>query len=301
MHRNTMTASPSRLISQGPPVGFAPVNTAVQTCYRHPDRRAGVICQRCDRPICPDCMHQASVGFHCPECTKTSGQKVLRAGQLRTKPVVTNALIALNLAVFVAGMGSGLRTRQSVTIDGGLIGLGRLGNGELIGVAEGEWWRMISSGFLHANAIHIGFNMWVLYQLGQLLEPALGRLRFGLVYAVAMVCGAFGVLLLDPNSLTVGASGAVFGLMGAAVAAFRARGINLFDTGLGGAIVLNLVFTFAIPGISIGGHVGGLIGGFVAGTLLLDVGPRYLKDPNLTMAAVVALGLVAVGAGILVA
>jgi membrane associated rhomboid family serine protease len=301
MHRNTMTASPSRLISQGPPVGFAPVNTAVQTCYRHPDRRAGVICQRCDRPICPDCMHQASVGFHCPECTKTSGQKVLRAGQLRTKPVVTNALIALNLAVFVAGMGSGLRTRQSVTIDGGLIGLGRLGNGELIGVAEGEWWRMISSGFLHANAIHIGFNMWVLYQLGQLLEPALGRLRFGLVYAVAMVCGAFGVLLLDPNSLTVGASGAVFGLMGAAVAAFRARGINLFDTGLGGAIVLNLVFTFAIPGISIGGHVGGLIGGFVAGTLLLDVGPRYLKDPNLTVAAVVALGLVAVGAGILVA
>jgi membrane associated rhomboid family serine protease len=285
----------------GPPVGFAPVNTAVQTCYRHPDRRAGVICQRCDRPICPDCMRQASVGFHCPECTKTSGQKVLRAGQLRTKPVVTNALIALNLAVFVAGMGSGLRTRQSVTIDGGLIGLGRLGNGELIGVAEGEWWRMISSGFLHANAIHIGFNMWVLYQLGQLLEPALGRLRFGLVYAVAMVCGAFGVLLLDPNSLTVGASGAVFGLMGAAVAAFRARGINLFDTGLGGAIVLNLVFTFAIPGISIGGHVGGLIGGFIAGSLLLDVGPRYLKDPNLTMASVVALGLVAVGAGILVA
>jgi membrane associated rhomboid family serine protease len=301
MHRNTMTASSTRLISQGPPVGFAPVDTAVQTCYRHPDRRAGVICQRCDRPICPDCMHQASVGFHCPECTKTSGQKVLRAGQLRTKPVVTNALIALNLAVFVAGMGSGLRTRQSVTIDGGLIGLGRLGNGELIGVAEGEWWRMVSSGFLHANAIHIGFNMWVLYQLGQLLEPALGRLRFGLVYAVAMVCGAFGVLLLDPNSLTVGASGAVFGLMGAAVAAFRARGINLFDTGLGGAIVLNLVFTFAIPGISIGGHVGGLIGGFIAGSLLLDVGPRYLKDPNLTMASVVALGLVAVGAGILVA
>lgn len=300
MHRNTMTARPPRLIRRGPPVGFAPVNTAVQTCYRHPDRRAGVICQRCDRPICPDCMHQASVGFHCPECTKTSGQKVLRASQLRTKPVVTNALIALNLAVFVAGMGSGLRTRQSVTIDGGLIGLG-VSNGQLIGVAEGEWWRIITSGFLHANAIHIGFNMWVLYQLGQLLEPALGRLRFGLVYAVAMVCGAFGVLLLDPSSLTVGASGAVFGLMGAAVAAFRARGINPFDTGLGGAIVLNLVFTFAIPGISIGGHIGGLIGGFLAGALLLDVGPRYLKDPNLTMAAVAALGVVAVGAGILVA
>lgn len=246
-------------------------------------------------------MRQASVGFHCPECTKSSGQKVVRAGQLHTKPVVTNALIALNLAVFVAGIGSGLRTKQAMTIDGGLIGLGRLANGDLIGVAQGEWWRIVTSGFLHANAIHVGFNMWVLYQLGQLLEPALGRMRFGLVYGVAMICGAFGVLLLDPGGLTVGASGAVFGLMGAAVAAFRARGINPFDTGLGGAIALNLVFTFAIPGISIGGHVGGLIGGFIAGWILLEGGPRYLKNPNLTIAAVALLGVVAASAGILIA
>jgi membrane associated rhomboid family serine protease len=277
------------------------VTTAVQTCYRHPDRRAGVICQRCDRPICPDCMHQASVGFHCPECTRTSGQKVLRASQLRTRPVLTNVLIALNLAVFAAGIGSGLRTTQSMTIDGGLIGSGRLANGDLIGVAHGEWWRIVTSGFLHANAIHIGFNMWVLYQLGQLLEPVLGRLRFGLVYAVALLSGAFGVLLLEPNGLTVGASGAVFGLMGAAVAVFRSRGINPFDTGLGGAIVLNLVFTFAIPGISIGGHVGGLIGGFIAGWILVDAGPRYLKDPNLALAAVAALGVVVATGSILVA
>jgi membrane associated rhomboid family serine protease len=284
------------------PVGFAPVDTAVQTCYRHPDRRAGVICQRCDRPICPDCMNQASVGFHCPECTRSSGQKVVHGAALvRSRPVVTNALIALNVAVFVAGIGAGLNTRDSVTLDGGLIGLGQLNTGELIGVGAGQWWRMITSGFLHAGLLHVGLNMWVLYQLGQLLEPALGRLRFGLVYFVSMLCGAFGVLLLDPNHLTVGASGAVFGLMGAAVAAFRSRGIGLFDTGLGGAIVLNLVFTFAIPGISIGGHVGGLIGGFVAGWILHDVGPRYLHAPNVTMAAVVALGLVAAGAGILVA
>lgn len=278
------------------------MDTVVQTCYRHPDRRAGVICQRCDRPICPDCMNQASVGFHCPECTHRQGQKVIRGPQLlRTRPVVTNVLVALNLAVFVAGLGSGLQTRQSFTIDGGLIGLGRLTNGELIGVGAGEWWRIFSSGFMHANLIHIGFNMWVLYQLGQLLEPALGRFRFGLVYVVSMVCGAFGVLLVDPNALTVGASGAVFGLMGAAVAAFRSRGIGMFDTGLGGAIVLNLVFTFAIPGISIGGHVGGLVGGFLAGWILHDLGPRHLRDPRMTIAAVVALGVVATGAGILIA
>ena len=291
--------------------------TAVQTCYRHPDRRAGVVCQRCDRPICPDCMRQASVGFHCPECTKTSGQKVVRAGQLRTNPIVTHGLIALNLAVFVAGIGSGLETKDEVIGYGGLVGEGQLLQGipipheaatrigvpigELVGVAHGEWWRIITSGFLHANLIHIGFNMWVLYQLGQLLEPALGRVRFGLVYLVALLSGAFGVLLLDPQSFTVGASGAVFGLMGAAVAAFRARGINPFDTGLGGAVLLNLAFTFAIPGISIGGHVGGLIGGFLAGWLLLDVGPRHLRDPNAVLGAVAALGVAAGLAAVLVA
>ncbi|MEO7428620.1 MAG: hypothetical protein ABIY48_04465, partial [Acidimicrobiales bacterium] len=136
MQRNTHGLDGAVPMPEGPPVGFAPVNTAVQTCYRHPDRRAGVICQRCDRPICPDCMHQASVGFHCPECTKTSGQKVLRADQLlHARPVVTQVLMALNLAVFVAGMGSGLQTKQSMTIDGGLIGLGQLSSGRLICVA----------------------------------------------------------------------------------------------------------------------------------------------------------------------
>ncbi|MEX2293592.1 MAG: rhomboid family intramembrane serine protease [Acidimicrobiales bacterium] len=215
--------------------------------------------------------------------------------------MVTQALIALNVAVFVAGIGSGLETRSAMTIDGGLIGLGQLSNGDVIGVGAGEWWRLITSGFLHANLIHIGFNMWVLYQLGRLLEPALGRFRFGLVYLVAMLCGGFGVLLVSPSGLTVGASGAVFGLMGAAVAVFRSRGINAFDTGLGGVIVLNLVFTFAIPGISIGGHVGGLIGGFIAGWMLTDVGPRYLRDPNLVVGAVVALGAAALAGGILIA
>jgi membrane associated rhomboid family serine protease len=121
------------------------------------------------------------------------------------------------------------------------------------------------------------------------------------VYLVALLSGAFGVLLLDPESFTVGASGAVFGLMGAAVAAFRARGINPFDTGLGGAVLLNLAFTFAIPGISIGGHVGGLIGGFLAGWLLLDVGPRHLRDPNAVLGAVAALGVAAGLAAVLVA
>ena len=93
----------------------------MQTCYRHPDRRAGVICQRCDRPICPDCMNQASVGFHCPECTHRGAQKIVRPAQL-LRPIVTQVLVAVNLAIFVAGIGAGLQTRDQVIVDGGLIG-----------------------------------------------------------------------------------------------------------------------------------------------------------------------------------
>ena len=285
----------------------------MQTCYRHPDRRAGVRCQRCDRPICPDCMRQASVGFHCPECTRSSGQRVVQGPQLRRlaargRTVVTNAIIALNLAVYAAGMGTGLRTRDEVIGNGGLVGEGwRLGDAflrgpypgaEAVGVASGEWWRLISSGFLHANLIHVAMNCFVLYQLGQIVEPALGRLRYGLVYGVAMLTGGFGVMLLDPNAFTVGASGAVFGLMGVTVALMRARGVNVFDTGLGGMILLNLVITFTIPGISVGGHVGGLVGGFVAGTLLTE--PRLGRDPRVGIAAVVLLGVGAAAGALLV-
>jgi len=240
-------------------------------------------------------MHQASVGFHCPECTKSGKQKVVRAGQLHTKPIVTNFLIAANLAIFVAGIGSGLETKNTVIFDGGLIGDAITGRGELIGVANGEWYRIVTSGFLHANAIHIGFNCLVLYQLGQLMEPVLGRLRFAVAYGVAMLSGALGVLILDPNQFTVGASGAVFGLMGAAVAAMRSRGINPFQTSLGGMIMINLLITFSIPGISIGGHVGGLIGGFVAGWILTDLPPSVSRDPKVPLAAVLAFGAVVAG------
>src|SRR5689334_8146829 len=140
------------------------------TCYRHPDRRAGVRCQRCERPICPDCMHQASVGFHCPECTRSGAQRVVRSPGLNPRGnVVTNALIALNVAIYVWGIGSGGSTRNQVIVDGAIAG-------PL--VADGERYRIVTSGFLHENLIHIGLNMWVLYQLGMLMEPVLGRFRF---------------------------------------------------------------------------------------------------------------------------
>ena len=258
----------------------------IQTCYRHPDRRAGVTCQRCDRPICPQCMHQASVGFHCPECSKQGRQRVYTARTLMRggQPYVTIALIAINVAVYVAGLSQSssdaLGGRTGFTRDGGLLAFD---------VAHGDWWRVVSSGFLHAGLIHLGFNMFALWILGSQIESAIGRLRFTIAYFVSMLAGALGVLIISPNSLTVGASGAIFGLFGLALAAQRAMGINIWQSGLGGVLLINLAFTFGVPGISIGGHLGGLVGGYLCGALLYELGPR-IKLELVPVALCVVLG-----------
>ena len=257
-------------------------------------------------------MNQASVGFHCPECTRAGAQRTIpaRVAMRRGASVVTNALIALNLAIFVAGMGSGLNTRDEFVGWGGLVGEGRrLGDlwltadadvGEWIGVAHGEWWRIVSSGFLHANLLHVAMNCLVLYQLGQILEPLLGRARFALVYAVSMLGGSFGALLVEPEAFTVGASGAVFGLMGVMIAIVRSRGVNIFDTSLGGLVMMNLVITFLVPGISVGGHVGGLVAGLAAGTVVVAGRDRRI-EPQVAATAAVALGVALAAGSLLVA
>ncbi len=278
--------------------------TGVQTCYRHDDRRAGVRCQRCDRPICPSCMHQASVGFHCPECVKQSGQRVVTArtlGAVQT-PYVTATLLALNVAVYllstVSGGGTlgGTPSRQ-FELDWALIGTGRVvggafGLGSIIGVSEGEWYRLVTSGFLHGSLLHLGFNMFALWILGRQLEPALGRGRFAALYGASLLAGSLGVMVLDPNQLTLGASGAVFGLFGYALVGQWARGINPMQSGIGGIIVINMVFTFAVPGISIGGHLGGLLGGAAAGALMDLLRPRLKAPPWAGTVFVVALGAI---------
>lgn len=260
--------------------------TDVQTCYRHPERRAGVICQRCDRPICPSCMHQASVGFHCPECTRSGRQKVVTARSLVTRPVVTFALIAANIAVFVGDL-----TSPEIARTGGLHQISA--DGALYGpaVADGEWWRPITGGFLHDGPLHIGLNMFLLWQLGMLLEPAVKRWGFGVLYVMSLLGGSFLTLILDNDAVTIGASGAVFGLMGATFVAMRARGINPFQTGIGPLIVINLVFTFAIPNISIGGHIGGLVTGAAGAWILWVWAPRLGPKSPLPL---IACGAIAV-------
>jgi membrane associated rhomboid family serine protease len=268
------------------------VATSVQTCYRHADRRAGVRCQRCERPICPQCMTQASVGFHCPECTRGAGQKVITARSLRpTRPVVTVTLVAVNLFIFAAEMLAG---GGGTSVTGGWADPASWrAEGALFGplVAAGEWWRPVTAGFLHANLMHVGFNMFLLWQLGHLLEPAVKRIPFAVLYVMSLVGGSFLVLVISPNQVTVGASGAVFGLMGAAFVAMRSRGIDPFQTGVGPLIVLNLVITFIVPGISIGGHIGGLAAGALGGWLLWVWAPtqqRSVVVPTVICAALAA-------------
>jgi membrane associated rhomboid family serine protease len=265
------------------------------TCYRHPSRETGVSCSNCGRPICPDCMTTTPVGMRCPECAKQR-TKVVRMRNMATVPRLTYALIAVNVIVFLAE-GHGAWT-ISGEASGKLIAKGSLlGSSEFAaqagqGVAHGQWWRLVTSGFLHENLLHIGFNMWVLYYLGMMLEPAIGRVKLGVIYAVSLLTGSLGALLVSPHVLTVGASGAIFGVMGAAAVEMRARQIPLMQSGVGFLILFNLVFSFTVPGISWGGHIGGLVGGALV-AFLIQVGERY-RAQALAFAGCAAIAVAAV-------
>jgi membrane associated rhomboid family serine protease len=252
-------------------------------CAFHPDRRAGVVCQRCDKPICPACMTQAAVGFHCPDCVRQGRQRVVRgraAFGATQAPLVTYVVIGINVAVFLYQLSQPV---DRVLFDYGLNG-GAVADG-------GEWWRLVTSAFLHVDILHLALNMIALWIIGPLVERMIGRLRFALIYGVSLMAGAAGAVLVSPRSVTAGASGAIYGLLGALVILFRIRGISLWQSGLGLTLLINFVFTVTYPHISIGGHIGGFVGGLSA-TWLLVQGVRRLRAPQ-SMVWVVA-GLVPV-------
>jgi membrane associated rhomboid family serine protease len=265
------------------------------TCYRHPNREAGRRCTRCGKWACTDCLVQASVGSHCIDCAKQDRPNVTtraRYWNARQPTLVTYALMAINVAVFLwLGIQDSSAFSSGRTLTQGQFDLGLAG--PLIERGSWtEWSRLVTSGFIHFGVIHVAFNMLLLFQLGQLLEPAIGRVRFGLLYFAALLGGSAGALILQPNSIHGGASGAVFGLMGAAFVGLRNRGINPFSTGIGTTLILNLLITFTIPGISIGGHIGGILGGAAVGYVMLA--PRHMRVPNwVTYAAPVAVMVVA--------
>ncbi len=242
-------------------------------------------------------MTPTPVGMRCPECASQK-TKVHTLASLHAEPRVTYALIALNVMAFIAGSASGGGlggSGSSLFSAGALIGIGAASDG-LVGVATGEYWRLLTGGFLHAGLLHLGFNMYVLYWLGTMLEPGLGHARFLALYLASLLAGSYGALLLSPQSFTVGASGAVFGLMGAAFILERARGMDPMQSGLGFVILLNLGLTFVIGNISIGGHIGGLLGGALAAVVITRL-PRT-RSPYPAVAVCAAVALLSAAGGI---
>ncbi len=262
-------------------------------CYRHPDRETGLSCSECGRPICVDCMTAAPVGIRCPEHSgKASGpqrvtQTVRRVGGDSRGAIVTRALVAANVLVYLLELAQG----SGISANSGWI----YEHGALYGpfVDRGDWWRLITAAFLHYGPVHLGLNMLALWWFGGVVEEALGRWRFLLLYVVSGLAGSAGALLANPITPTVGASGAIFGMLGAlfileyqATGSFTGQAMTL--------IAINLAFSFIFPHISWGGHVGGLVGG-ILGTLALSRFGRghaaYGRVGLLGIASLVAIGV----------
>jgi membrane associated rhomboid family serine protease len=242
-------------------------------------------------------MTATPVGMRCPECARqrTKSPRVSSAG-VGEEPMLTYVLIGVNVAVALGAFLSG----ASATGGGGIGGSSLLADGAVsrFAIDQGDYWRLLTSGFLHTGLLHLLFNMFALYILGGMLEPAIGRLKFAIVYFVSLFAGSFGALLLTPDAATAGASGAIFGLMGAAVIVMRDRGINPMESGIALWIGLNLLITFTIPGISIGGHIGGLIGGALAALIFVEVVGRMKAPESLASLLAGAIGVVAIAAAI---
>lgn len=266
------------------------------TCYRHPSRETRVSCPECGRGLCTDCMVYTPVGIKCAEHAGVAqgAARVAKGAQRLSREgggaLLTKALIAINVGVFLLTLSQGgTLSRPRGEIFDRFALFGPL-------VAQGEWWRLLTAAFLHANLIHLGLNMLFLWWIGAPVEEAIGRARYALLYVVSGLAGSAGALLLDPEAVTVGASGALFGILGAAFIFERQRTYVLG----GGAltiILLNLVFTFTISGISIGGHLGGLAGGALGALALSRLGRAhavYGRPGVAGIAGVVAVGVFSV-------
>lgn len=254
------------------------------------------------------------MGSHCLDCAKAGKPDATtraRYWSARQPLLITMILIGMNAVVFIAVL---ISTRDPGALTGGVtdahlrFGLSRdvlaqqilwqSDDGVFVTQPNG-WYRLVTSGFMHFGLLHIAFNMYFLYALGQMLEPALGRSKYLLLYFASLLGGSLGVLLIGGVGITAGASGAVFGLLGAATIGLWRRGINPFTTGIGATLILNLFITFAIPGISIGGHLGGVIAGSICGFVMLA--PSHKAFPRWASYATPAIvGLVSVVASVMV-
>lgn len=263
-----------------------------QTCYRHPDRETGVSCSSCGRPICVDCMTPTNVGMRCPECSKQKTKVVAGPAAFgRSDPQASIAIIGITVAVFAAQVlfAGGARAQSGWVYE----------NGALFGplVDNGEVWRLLTYGLLHADPIHLLLNMVGVFFLGQFLEPTLGPARFTAMYLASLFAGALGAMIEGPGNVTVGASGGVFGLMGGAIVLLRNSGIDIWRSPIMIILGINLLFTFTNDRISKGGHVGGLVGGLLCAALILAAerqGGRNARALGVAACALVAVASIVV-------
>ena len=306
----------------------SPQTTATPTCYRHPDRSTYVACVRCDRPICPDCMQAASVGFQCPECVREGRRTTIPArtvfgGSLDgERGTVTRALIGINVVAWVLTVLAAVLTNDIAireigrfVVFGGVTGVTEWGAavpaysygfGDVSGgIASGEFWRLLTADFLHYGLIHLAFNMYALWILGRECERLLGRGRFLALYLFAGVGGSVAVYLFSPlNEASAGASASIFGLLGAMF--FFLRRLRADPRGLVFLIVLNFSLGFVVANISIWGHIGGFVIGAAVGALMsyLPAGPKrarlqWIALTGVGVALAVLVGLRTASFGIL--
>lgn len=290
-----------------PPNPAAQPQAALPGCWWHPNRPTGLSCSRCGRPACPDCLQEAPVGFQCTDCVHAGsqqqrrqqrtyqeagfGQRTVFGARLSQSVLITQVILAVNVLVFLV---TALQAR-SLTDNhlGSLFQYGSLYGDATLG--HGEWWRVLTSGFLHYGPIHIAVNMFSLWMMGRALEQVCGRGRYLALYFVSML-GASAAVLLFGNPAeypgTAGASGALFGLMGAyAIIVLKLR---LNPTSLLITLALNAFITFGIPGISIYAHVGGLVTGALVAIALLyapQVNQARWQAAGIAIIAVAIIGL----------
>lgn len=292
-------------------------------CYRHPGRETGVRCTRCERPVCPACMVSASVGFQCPDCVSgrtpvgasaagAGGAAVRSGGGFRpparpadNRPrnvaggllssgdprLVTKILIGINVAVFIL-VNVNSRVAQDLFLVGGAVD----SQGQAVGVADGQWYRLVTAVFEHQQVWHIGFNMLSLWWIGGPLESLIGRLRYIVLYMIAGLAGsALTYAVVSPNEASLGASGAIFGLFGATAVFVRRLRYDIRP--VIGLLVVNLIITFAVPDIAWQAHIGGLVTG-----LLLAIAMAYApaRHRNLVQVAACVLLVAAIVVTVLV-
>ncbi|MHB1066369.1 MAG: rhomboid family intramembrane serine protease [Candidatus Nanopelagicales bacterium] len=237
-------------------------------CYRHPDRATGIRCTRCERPICRECMIGAPVGFQCPDCVAVASGQVrqpttVAGAALIARPVVTYSLIGITVAIYLAQMAIGINAAAG---DYGMWPVGIAVNG--------EWWRLVSAAFLHGSFLHIAFNMYVLFALGPTLERILGHGRYLALYLLAALGGGVASYAFsDLRTVSVGASGAIFGLMGALVVAGRRLKYDITQVLV--LLGINAAIGFLAPGVDWRAHLGGLATGAAVAAIMVFAPARH--------------------------